>query len=309
MNIFVLISGYFLITTIQIKTKKILKLWLQIFTYAVFIFVTLVMLGIQPLRIKELIKNIFPITFTQWWFSSTYFVCYLITPYLNKLLNSLDKKEYQSMLFFLTLFWCIVPTFLTKKLESNGLLWFIYLYSLAGYIRLYVNKIKMKGRKYILAALVVMILTHLSAVIFDILGTRFSFFGNHVAYFYDMQRLPVVFISLCLFIGFIKIDIGYKKFINIISLATFGVYLIHDNVYLRSFIWENIFKNAYFFESPFFILYSIGVICFVFIVCTLIELVRIYVLEKHYIGLINKISVFIDSKKEEIFSLKIFDKI
>lgn len=254
-NIFVLISGYFLITAVGIKTSKVLKLWLQIFTYSILIFIIFAALGIQPFGMKELIKSIFPITFSQWWFANTYFVFYLLTPYLNKLLNSLDKKNYQRMLILLTLCWCIIPTFLTRKFESNSLTWFVYLYSLAGYIRLYVNKIKIKAWKYILAAFTVMMLTYLSAVVFDILGTRFSFFENHVTYFYDMQRLPVVFISICMFIGFIKIDIGYKKFINVISLATFGVYLIHDNVYISPFLWKTLFKNALFFEKS-ILLYS-----------------------------------------------------
>ena len=34
-NIFMLISGYFLVSARSLKTNKVLKLWLQIFTYSV----------------------------------------------------------------------------------------------------------------------------------------------------------------------------------------------------------------------------------------------------------------------------------
>ena len=43
--------------------------------------------------IKLLIKSLFPITFKEYWFMTTYIVLYIFTPYLNKLINSMTKKE------------------------------------------------------------------------------------------------------------------------------------------------------------------------------------------------------------------------
>lgn len=44
-NIFVLISGYFLISTPTVKLEKVLKLWIQIFTYSFLIFIIFVICG------------------------------------------------------------------------------------------------------------------------------------------------------------------------------------------------------------------------------------------------------------------------
>lgn len=138
-DIFVLISGYFLINAEHINIKKAVKMWLQIVTYSVGIYLVMSVLGLNSFNVKHLIKSFMPITYTGWWFASTYFIMYLICPYINRLLNSLDKHEYRKMLALATIMWCVVPTFLKHNLESNNLIWFIYLYSIAGYIRLYVE--------------------------------------------------------------------------------------------------------------------------------------------------------------------------
>lgn len=44
------------------------------------------------------------------------------------------------------------------------------------------------------------------------------------------------------------------------------------------------------------------------IVCTVIEFIRIYLLEKHYIGMINRMAKQIDKYKEKFFSRKILKK-
>ena len=99
-----------------------------------------------------------------------------------------------------------------------------------------------------------------------------------------------------LFIGFLKTDIGYKPVINTISSATFGVYLIHDNKYIRPFLWKTLFKNASYAENNILIPYSLLVIAAVFIGCTVIELARIHILEKRYARALDSAADKIDEK-------------
>lgn len=304
-NIFVLISGYFLIDVTSCKIKKILKLWTQIFTYSIGIFIICVILGIEPFHIKELIKHILPITYSQWWFASTYFVLYLIYPYLNKLLTSLDKQTYQRLLALTTICWCLIPTFFAISFQSNSLIWFIYVYALSGYIKLHIKNIPISNKKCIMIALTLIIFTFLSAVIFDLIGTKIAFFRENATYFYSLQSLPIILISLFMFLGFLQINIKHNKIINTVASATFGVYLIHDNNYIRKFLWQALFKNATFSNSLYLIPYSIIVIIIVFLICTAIELFRVYV-EKHYIKIIDNISNYIEKITNKFFELKIF---
>lgn len=226
-----------------------------------------------------------------------------MSPYINKLLNSFSKREYHRFLALLTLFWCIIPTFTTNSFQSNPLIWFIYLYSLAGYMRLYGLLNTVKTGTCLLTSFVVSLLTYLSAVVFDLLGLKISAFSEHATYFFEMQKLPILIISVLLFLGFSKLNIGSIKLINIVSSATFGVYLIHDNAYVKEFLWQTLFKNASYAYSDMLIPYSILVIIIVYLTCTVIELIRIYLIEKKYMSWVNNVSAKIEEKINDLIKV------
>ena len=79
-DIFILISGYFLINSngSVFNFKRILKFWGQVFFYSIGIYIVFCAVGVSDFGIKSLIKSLFPITFSSWWFASTYFVLYII---------------------------------------------------------------------------------------------------------------------------------------------------------------------------------------------------------------------------------------
>lgn len=300
-NVFVLISGYFLISAKSLKTSKVLKLWVQICSYCVLIYSVFVVCGFEPFNIKMLFEAFFPITYSKWWFASAYFVLYLLFPYINKLLTALDKKEYQKLLVLMAACWCIVPTFLEKSWQSNSLLWFVFLYALAGYLRLHMDVAALKNGKYIALSVVFTLLTYFSAVIIDMLSSKNSFFSAYVTYFYDMQRLPMLLISVTLFIGFLNLKIGYKPLINIISPSTFGIYLIHDDRLMRKMLWKTLFQNASYTDNEYLIIYTIFQIVIVFVVCAAIELLRIHIIEKMYVKWLDNFSNKIDSMLDKVF--------
>ena len=139
-NIFILISGYFLIKSKENKISKLLKFWLQVFFYSVVIYIIALCLKIENFTVINFIKSIFPITFRTWWFASVYFVLYLIYPYLNILLNNLTKEQYKKLLLLMTICWSLIQTLTNQNFEGNDLIWFIYVYSIAGYIRLWCER-------------------------------------------------------------------------------------------------------------------------------------------------------------------------
>ncbi len=286
-NVFVFISGYFLINNNKnlFNYKRIKKTWDQIFFYSVsfeIFFIILYFIVKNRLDISNLLSAFFPITTSQWWFASTYFVLFLIHPFLNKTLNSIDKKTYQIILIVTTFCWCIIPTFTNTAYESNELLWFIYIYSLSGYIKLYGLNDKLNNYHYAGFAFIVTIITYLSSVGFSLANAKYSNFSISSTYLYSLQTLPVLLISICLFMTFKKTTIKNNKFINILSSATFGVYLIHENHYLRNIFWQTIFKNSSYQASIKIIPVSIIAVFAVYTICTIIELIRQIFIEKTF---------------------------
>lgn len=98
--------------------------------------------------------------------------------------------------------------------------------------------------------------------------------------------------SFCFFRIFENMNIGFCPGINRISSATFGVYLIHDNIFSRPFIWNSIFSvSSRQLFSPLFPIMAIFDIAAVFSVCVLIDLLRKKFFEPFYTRLFEKFEV------------------
>lgn len=134
------------------------------------------------------------------------------------------------------------------------------------------------------------ILTYASSVVFVVLGVRWNVFASNSTYFYGQEKFSVLLISLSLFMAFATMKMNYYKWINVIASATFGVYLIHDSGIIKPLLWIDVFKNARYQESLMIIPYSIIVVAIVYIVCTIIDLIRQMVFEKPFMIVVNKYS-------------------
>ena len=289
-NVFVLISGYFLVENKSdiFNFKRIIKFVSQILFYSVLFFVIGFLFFNKDTGLKTLLKTVFPLTFGKWWFASSYFVLYLLHPFINKLLYSLDKKTYQKFLILLITCFSVIPTFLTSDFQSNNLVWFICLYCIAGYLKLYGLNEKIKSKHYFALWILFTVLTYLSCVLISVVEIKF--FGNatHQYYFYSQEKIPVVLTSIALFMAFATMKNRYSKIVNVIASATFGVYLIHDEKTISDFLWKEFFEVNKYQDSLYIVVYSIITVVLIYAVCTLIDLARIYILEKPFMKMINK---------------------
>lgn len=288
-DIFVLISGYFLIENTEklFQPKKLLKFWGQVVFYSIMTYLLSVMLRLNAFEIKQLIKVCLPITYPGWWFASTYFMLYLIHPFLNKLLHGLSKTEYQYLILMMVLCWSIIPTATTQLFESNSLLWFVTLYGIAGYVNLYGGNQKLQSKHYFSLYFMVLIITYTVSTTFLFLGTKKEEWSTHAIDFFEIERLPILLMAITLFMGFVTLKMNYHKWINMIASATFGVYLIHDSSYIRYYLWTNIFKINQYQDSTFLILYSILVVFILYVSCTMIDLIRKKLVEKPHMLFVN----------------------
>lgn len=288
-DIFVLISGYFLIENTEklFQPKKLLKFWGQVVFYSIMTYLLSVMSRLNAFEIKQLIKVCLPITYPGWWFASTYFMLYLIHPFLNKLLHGLSKTEYQYLILMMVLCWSIIPTATTQLFESNSLLWFVTLYGIAGYVNLYGGNQKLQSKHYFSLYFMVLIITYTVSTTFLFLGTKKEEWSTHAIDFFEIERLPILLMAITLFMGFVTLKMNYHKWINMIASATFGVYLIHDSSYIRYYLWTNIFKINQYQDSTFLILYSILVVFILYVSCTMIDLIRKKLVEKPYMLFVN----------------------
>lgn len=286
--IFVLITGYYNINKEKcFSLKKIVLLYLQVFFYSITIYLLLWLFGINKFEIKEFIKSFFPITFKQYWFFSVYFMLYFLMPFINIFLNSLDKKAYVNFLLITIGFFIVLRTITTCNYYGNELIYFIVFYCIGGYIRRYRENIFFKYSKFFIIFSTVFLIC--SVVLFDILGLKYSIFNTKQMYFFDKSNVVMLFLSIGIFCTFIKKKENNSFIINLIGRRVFGVYLIHNNPLLISLLWGKIFNNINYVDSPYLIVYSMFCVVLVFLSCSIIDLIRYYILEKNVIILFHNL--------------------
>ena len=203
--LFVLISGYFMINSKEIKKKKLIKLILQVMFYSIIIYIIIILIRQEPFSIKNAIKNVFPITFKQYWFASAYIMLYILSPFINKFLNSLSRKEHLTFISVLFFIFSILHTLTTIDFYGNELMEFVMFYSIGAYIFKYPNNLFMKYN--IKISIVSIILIALLIICFDFLGTKIVMFSNSLRYL--LSRTSPLAILFC--VGLFEYFIIKKK--------------------------------------------------------------------------------------------------
>jgi len=288
-NIFMLISGYFLINTTEIKMTKIATFWGQTICYSFGLSVLFYITRIDGvIGFRTIIRSLFPLSSNYWWYATSYFVIYLFCPYINILLKTIGKHSHFNLIVCMTILFCLSNTliFVAGSFSMSHTAWLIYLYIVAAYIKLYKDEVKIKH--CIAYGTISYIITYMTAVILSLLGRNISALASVSTYYFGMNKITVLVTSILLFMGFKNLNFKYNKLINILASTTFGIYLIHDNKLVRHYLWITLFKNAAYSNLMTIFLHAVICILSVFVVCSLVEFVRICTLEKLWIKIINK---------------------
>ncbi|MBQ4068008.1 MAG: acyltransferase [Lachnospiraceae bacterium] len=291
-NIFVLISGYFVIKT-EISIYKIISIIVQTWFYSIGILVLFLTVlstekTIEGIDIK---KSIMPLSYQTYWFVTCYVILMILTPYINILVNNISKKMHCKLIVIFLCMWSVIPSiFRENLLMYSELGWFVLLYFIATYIRKYVDNDKINLKKHIGITILSGVLLVVSVVMLDCIGRTYMIEELSVMrrWYSSMNSVIVIVLSIELFLVFLAMKEKSNRFVNTIASATFGVYLIHDNFLLRPYIWDVIFKNKEMYSSQYLIVHAICTISIIFVVCLIIDLIR-QLLVKLFIKFIRRL--------------------
>ena len=287
-NSFVLVTGYY-----QSKAKfKASKIWFLITSslfYKILIMVILSLLGIICLTKVEILRESFFLNLNQYWFIQCYLFLYCLSPFINKLIASLDKRNYLKLLLVLFVIMSIIPFISGNEVfDNNGytLYNFVFLYLIGGYLRKYPiqqSYLFKRCSKQLFQIICVMLFFFCLIANFSFyltsshLSSVNSVFGEIFSNFRDMALCysnPFILLqSIAFFAFFGTLDIK-SSVINKLSSLTLGIYLIHENNFIRSHVyqWLRIDQGAV--TSYQFLLYVLLMSVVLFFACALIEWLR-----------------------------------
>ena len=280
-NVFILISGYFLCNQ-SFRLSRIFSLVLTVVFYSLLGVAIAAYVNDDVFSVKVFIKSLFPVSYVQYWFISAYIVMCLLSPLINFMVKGMTRRQHLLCIILLLLVFCIWPDIMIYSYPSgvknvgSSALWFFVLYIVAAYIKrwkIVYKPIRTIGIYFVSSAALLAIWSILVIV------TKTTDFKNEADglvtfYYYRYNSLLVFIASVSLFIGFLNLNIKrtfFKKVIRVVAPLMLGVYLIHDNNHFRGYVWSGLRGLEPSLFSPFFV---IGYALIVFGVCAFLDFIR-----------------------------------
>lgn len=255
-NCFVLISGYFMISSRTFSLKKPLSILVICAFYGVISYIIALLAGVPPHE-GGLLYALFPYFWGNRWFVETYVILLLLAPFLNRLLNSLTRDQYRLLLaVHLSLFCVWYSLGLSAPLldDGYGIINFLTLYMLGAYVRLYGEACKwlsLRKRWYVLLFIACALATFVLSYFINPYG--YSFITNIVG-------------AMAAFLFFLKWDLGSNKVINQISAASFDVYFVHSDFNTSRLLIYYLLGARFVADTPWMILHVLLVTLIMWII-------------------------------------------
>ena len=314
--VFILISAYFMINS-KFTLRKLLVLGGEVYFYSlIFLLIFTVFLpSAEPITLENIGIYLLPISHSAYWFVTDYIVLMLLSPFLNKFIKGLSKDNFIRLLLLFVVLWSIFPTFTPTFMDAGApmfvgysfqfvpILWFVILYFIGSFIRLYMDIDKISFKKLIAFFSISMIITYAASCIigyYDIVCPLSSNLHMWVGYPIEAvndgslymapaleNKFFVLIASTTLFLIFLKRKEFSNKYINYIAASAFGVYLIHDNLILRPFLWKTLLNTSTYYNSSYLILFVIAALLLIYAVCTGIDFIRRWTVEKLWIWIVD----------------------
>lgn len=247
LNAYMLLSGYFLIES-SFKVKRLLQLLLQVLFYSIVIGMIAAAFGYMPkegFSIYYLATLCLPISTNHYWFMTAYFLIYLLAPLLAQGVKKLTKKQFQTLLFLLLFLFCIiksvVPIPLSTDMQGYDSIWYLCVFLVAAYIRMYGIMLFKNARRSFCVYLISGVGIFTFALLLRFLYLRTGKLSSMLTISYSHNHVLAFLASVALFYFFyhLKITPGvFSCFVCRIAPYTLGVYLWHEHIAIR-YEWPN----------------------------------------------------------------------
>ena len=269
-NLYVMISGYFLVD-LNFKASRIVRTWSVACFYSFVITLFFMVLCLIPFDLL-LGKSLFPISSDAYWFVTQYIGLLILSPFLAIMVRNLSYRQYLALLIggaFICL--TIIPDFPLGKryyvAHGNSVWSFAYLFLIAGFVKHHLKEIP---NSRIMMAFVLLVLLIFSS---EVIGGYHQ--GIVHLYWLNYNGLALI-LSVAVFILVRQQKVPDNGFWNVlvkVAPYSFGVYLIHDHLLIRDWLWSSFSLTSY-CDQLLYPIVILGLCLVIYIVCTIIDAIR-----------------------------------
>lgn len=274
-NLFVLITGFFLISK-PFNWKRMILLWWEVLFYG---FVIALLFAIcKPGIIQDwtgLVGFMLPISGNQYWFYTYYVGLVLLAPFLSVAVNHFSKAQYKRLLVVIILLGCTITlSFPFGKVmgvsKGFSLIWFVFLFFCGGYFRRFpvgmlprqafyaFGSVCLLGWLFVISKMLIRHTVEIEAIAYN----SFGFFLSIFLFIFFSNR------------GEIK-GIAIKRFTSCVPYL-FAVYLISDHPFVRRWLWFDLFEWTSLIDKVYFIPVMLVVTLGIFVSCIMVDYLRVW---------------------------------
>lgn len=267
--------------TSGITLRKFLKLVVQIYFYKLLLFTIFLFAGYESLSPIRFLRLILPFWGFQTDFVSCFIAFFLTIPFWTILVQNMSKRQHELLLMVVLGCYTILGSIPTFKVSFNYITWFGIIFLIASYIRLYPAQIYERKTLWGWLTLLCVVMAMISVLLLNKLFSASYFLME------DCHKFFAVVIAVSSFLWFKNLNIKYSKIINAFGAGTFGVLLIHANSdAMRIWLWKDTLDIVGHYSMPLgeLVLYCFGAVISVFIICNLIDQLRIATFEKLFLN-------------------------
>ncbi len=287
-NLFVLITGWFMIEKTSISVRKVVQILLNVAFYGIIIYSISVLIGINVFSLRGLIKAVFPLLFGYRWFVLAYCVLFVLIPYINAMLRHLTQVQYGTLLIICFVLFSVWPTFLPNPpIDHYGysFLHLIFMYILAGYGRKYIRNISSGCN------LLLLLICLSCTLVLYLLPSDTVFLSTALNYKGAYNSVFNVLSSFSIFLLFSKLSFS-SKIINVFASSAFAVFLIHGDYNIMDFLFNDVLQIGSFYSHWYWCLVLISDIVLIYLVCAIIDLLKRRLFDKPEKRLLDMIPIF-----------------
>lgn len=277
-NVFVMISGYFLCRTQARTLTKPLNLLIQVIVFSLFTYVIRCLGGGDTLSLQGLFRAFLPCN----WFVILYIALYIISPYINVTLRCLERKDCQIWIGIMIAIFSIWPTGVEvleevssreiiglSTISAYGSQWgytlvnFVLCYCIGGYIAIH-KACEIKRSKNVTMIIVCVGIIFGWACINDKIG----YLTERSAFSYCN---PFVIIEALLVVLFFKnIKLKDSRIVMKMAKGAFAVYLLHiDFIKYSPINVEHIVNNP----IPIMVIELFALCAGIYVICFIISMI------------------------------------
>lgn len=292
------------------KISSALYIYIQVF---IIVLICLLVACYQvPLQVDKasILEAICPPLFghSTYWYIASYLLMYAFIPIMNLLIRKMNCQQHKYLLTVIMIVFCILPYFVRMNnlflLQQYSPFLLIVMYLFGAYAGKYPPQKYLRAYRYLLYALLCVLGSYALTVGYDFYLSSFKNISEP-SYKFATYTAPLIVFASYFFVRFFSnLNVGRytKMFLRKYSVATFGVYVIHCNYFIYTFLFATFCRKFFPVAGPYEFLMVLIIVFVTFFACLILDRIRYLLFELFQVrqfcnSVDNKIMNSINSKR------------